>query len=131
MSEFNIIRKRALVIEDEPIIGRVCRKVLNTHGFDVDIALNGLIAKDMSGKNIYDLCISDIRTPEMNGIEFYYYLKKEHPTLADRVILTTGDVLNSDVKRFLKEFKGTFLPKPFTPEELIKAVGEVQAYCIA
>ena len=122
--------KRALVIEDEPIIGRVCRKTLAADGFDVDIALNGLTAKEMADRNVYDLYVSDIRTPQMNGIEFYHYLKKAHPELASRVIFTTDDVLSTDVRAFLEEFKGPFLPKPFTPEELRKAVGEVQIKCI-
>jgi len=122
--------KRVLVIEDEPIIGRVCRKTLAADGFDVDIALNGLIAKDMVDKNVYDFYLSDIRTPKVSGIEFYQYLKKEHSELASRVIFTTGDVLSADVRKFLEEFKGTFLPKPFTPEQLRKAVGEVQINCM-
>ena len=48
MPDISYIKKRALVIEDEPIIGRLCRKILSVDGFEVDIAFNGLIAKDMT-----------------------------------------------------------------------------------
>lgn len=92
----------------------------------MDIALNGLIAKDMADKNVYDLYLSDIRTPEVSGIEFYHCLEKEHPQLVSRVIFTTGDVLNTEVRAFLKRFKGPFLSKPFTPEQLRKAVVAIQ-----
>ena len=126
MSIYNDKNKRALVIEDEPVIGRICKRTLTTEGYDVDIALNGSVAKDMADENVYDIYLSDIRTPEMNGIEFYEYLKNMHPELADRVIFTTGDILSTDVKQFLQEFKGIFLPKPFTPEELKKAIMEYQ-----
>jgi DNA-binding response OmpR family regulator len=130
MSNTSRKNRVALVIEDEPIIGRVCRKTLAADGFDVDIALDGLIAKDMSDKNVYDLYISDIRTPEMNGMEFYHYFKKERPEITSRVIITTGDILSADVKAFLDEYKGVFLPKPFTPEDLMKAVGSVLTDCM-
>ena len=61
----------------------------------------------------------------MNGIEFYWYLKKEYPELADRVIFTTGDVLSDDVKAFMmKEPDVPLLPKPFAPDELRTVVRE-------
>ena len=43
-------KNRILAIDDEPIINRVSAKVLTAEGFDVDVACNGLIAKDMASK---------------------------------------------------------------------------------
>ena len=117
--------KKILVVEDEPVISRVCAKTLTRLGFEVDVATNGLIAKDMAARKVYDLVFSDIRTPEVNGVEFYQHLKEEQPELADRVIFTTGDVMGIEVKAFLAELNNTFLPKPFTPDELKEAVREV------
>ena len=117
--------KKALVIEDEPVIARVCDRVLTAEGYQVDIAVNGMVARDMVGKEKYDLFLSDIRTPEMNGIEFYWYLKKEYPELADRVIFTTGDILSDEVKAFATtEPAVPLIPKPFTPDELRVVVRE-------
>jgi response regulator RpfG family c-di-GMP phosphodiesterase len=130
MSNKSNKKKRALVIEDEPTIGRVCRKTLAAIGFDVDIALNGLIAQDMADETVYDLYLSDIRTPAMNGIEFYHYLNKIHPELVSRMIFTTGDVLSDEIRAFLEEYKVRFLPKPFTPEELRKVIEKKQPSCI-
>jgi len=115
-------KKRVLVIEDEPVITRVCERVLTAEGFDVDVAANGNIAKDMIAEQDYDLCISDVRTPEMNGIEFYRYLQERQSPLVDKVIFTTGDVLSEDIKNFLAEVNRPFLPKPFTPDDLSSAV---------
>jgi len=118
-------RPRALVIEDEPVIARVCHRVLTAEGYHVEIAVNGMVARDMIGEQKYDLFLSDIRTPEMNGIEFYWHLKKEYPELANRVILTTGDVLSDDVKAFMmKEPDVPLIPKPFAPDELRVVVRE-------
>ena len=116
---------KALAIEDEPVIARVCHRLLTAEGYQVDIAINGMVARDMVGEEKYDLFLSDIRTPEMNGIEFYWYLRKEHPGLADRVIFTTGDVLSDEVKAFImKEPDVPLLPKPFAPDELRVVVRE-------
>lgn len=116
---------RALVIEDEPVIARVCQRVLTAEGFEVEIAVNGMVAKDMLDRKQYHLFLSDIRTPEMNGIEFYWYLKEEYPELADRVVFTTGDVLSDEVKAFVtKEPDVSLIPKPFAPDELRVVVRE-------
>jgi two-component system NtrC family sensor kinase len=117
--------KRALVVEDEATISQICEKILNRLGFETDIAGNGRIAREMVTTKSYDLILADIRTPEMDGMELCHYLQQEHPELADRVIFTTGDVLNSDIKLFLSELKTPFLNKPFTPRQLEEAVNDV------
>jgi DNA-binding NtrC family response regulator len=124
MTQGNSNRKRVLVVEDEPVICRICHKTLTADGFEVDIAVNGLVAKKIVDGKSYDLCLSDIRTPEMNGIELFEYLELEHPELARKVIFTTGDVLSNNVDIFLKKAKRPFLPKPFTPDDLRKVIEE-------
>ncbi len=115
-------RKRILIVEDEPAICQVCLRTLTGEGFDVDVAANGAVAQDMLGKKEYDLCLVDIRTPIMNGRELYQHIKEEHPELANKVIFTTGDVLDDRLELLLREANRPYLPKPFTPDELIAAV---------
>ena len=110
--------KSVLVIEDEPCIALVCMRTLTTEGFQVDIAINGEIALEMWRKKDYDLCISDIRTPRMNGIELYRQLESECPESVYKFIFTTGDMLSGNVKTFLEETGRPCLPKPFAPENL-------------
>ncbi len=109
---------RVLVVEDEPVISRVCSQALRGEGFEVDIAANGNIAEGMLEKKEYDLIIIDIRTPVMNGKQLYQSINDKHPDLTDRVIFTTGDLLGGDTKTFLEQSGRLFLPKPFTPDEL-------------
>jgi DNA-binding response OmpR family regulator len=113
-----IKRQSVLVVEDEPYIAMVCMRTLTAEGFQVDIAVNGEVALDMWRKKEYDLCISDIRTPRMNGIELYRQLEIERPEAANKFIFTTGDMLSSNVKTFLEETRSPYLPKPFAPENL-------------
>ena len=111
--------KRVLVVEDEPSISAICRRVLTTEGFEVDIAVQGKVAQDMIEKKQYDLCLIDIRLPAMDGKELYQWLKERHPKLADGVIFTTGDVMGSgDTQIFLEQTARPILLKPFTPAQL-------------
>ena len=124
MKNFGAEVKKILVVEDEPAISDVCRRVLVTEGFEVDIAVNGKVAQGMIEKKRYDLCLIDIRTPTMNGKEFYQWLKEKHPQLSSRAIFTTGDVMGVDTQRFLEQAARPLLPKPFTPDELKATVRE-------
>jgi len=124
MKDSGVEVRRALVVEDEPVISRVCSQTLCGEGFKVDIAANGSIAEGMLGDREYDVVLIDIRTPVMNGKELYQSIAERHPDLVIRVIFTTGDVLGEDTKSFLEQSGRLFLPKPFTPDELRAAVGE-------
>ena len=124
MQNFSAGLKRILVVEDEPAISDVCQRVLTSEGFEVDIAINGKVALDMIEEKQYDLCLIDIRIPEMNGMELYLWLEEKHPKLASRVIFTTGDVMGGDTQSFLEQAARPFLPKPFTPAELKAVVRE-------
>ena len=118
MKKVNASRKSVLLIEDEPAISKFCVRILSAEGFEVDSVVNGKVARHALEKKQYDLCLVDIRTPEMNGMEFYQYLKKEHPELTNKIIFTTGDLLTGDTKAFLEETNRPYLPKPFAPDEL-------------
>ena len=118
MEQNNISIKSVLVVEDEPGIARICLRTLTAEGFQVDVAVNGEIGLDMWRKKNYDLCISDIRTPHMSGIELFQQLENENPEAVKKFIFTTGDVLSGSIKEFLEETGRPYLPKPFTPEDL-------------
>ena len=124
MSNFDVGTKRVLVVEDEPPISEVCRRVLISEGFEVDIAVHGKVAQDMIEEKQYDLCIVDIRTPTMDGKELYQWLKEKHPQQAERVIFTTGAVMGGDTITFMEQTGRPFLPKPFTPSDLKVIVTE-------
>ena len=124
MKNIGVGAKRILVVEDEPAISDVCRRVLTSEGFEVDIAVDGKVAQDMIEKQQYGLYLFDIKLPLMNGKELYQWLKEKHPQQASRVIFTTGDVMGGDTQSFLEQAARPFLPKPFTPDELKTIVTE-------
>ena len=115
-------RKKILLVEDEPVIGRLFKRILNAEGFDVDFVQDGRIAVEAVNSNHYDLCVSDIRLPGINGIQFYELLKAKHPQLALHMIFITGDTMNANIQLFLQESGMPCLVKPFNPEDLVATV---------
>ena len=118
MKELVRNRRTVLVVEDEPAIAKVCVRTLAAEGFDTEIATDGQVALNRLKTNMYDLCLVDIRTPKMNGVELYKRLKDNCPEMANRIIFSTGDVISDNIRAFLEETGRPFLAKPFTPEEL-------------
>jgi len=88
----------------------------------VEIAVNGMLAQDMIENRQYDICLIDVRTPTMNGTELYHWLQKKYPRLANQVVFTTGSLLDEKTMAFIEQSGRPFLPKPFTPGELIAVV---------
>jgi two-component system NtrC family sensor kinase len=115
-------KKKILVIEDEPVLGLLCRRVLSSSGFEVDVVNNGLDAKRVAEEEDYALCVSDIRLPGMTGIELYQHWQETKNPIAERVVFITGDTMNNYVRDFLKNTDRPCVMKPFEPEDLVAAV---------
>jgi DNA-binding response OmpR family regulator len=109
---------RILIVEDEPTICEVCLRTLTPEGFEVDIAVNGEVAQTVLPKKEYHLCLIDIRTPLMNGMELYHHIEEKYPQLVKGVIFTTADILDSELESFLSQSERLYMPKPFAPDEL-------------
>jgi DNA-binding response OmpR family regulator len=117
--------KRILVVEDEPAICNLCRRVLTEDGFEVDITSDGEAAQEKIAKQQYNLLFMDIRLPKMGGIELYEWLQAKHPQLANRVAFTTGSVIGGETLAFLQDSERPRLFKPFGCDELKAFIGEV------
>jgi two-component system sensor histidine kinase and response regulator WspE len=72
-------RQRILVVDDSITVREMTRKLLQNRGYDVDVAVNGMDAWIAIRSNHYDLVLSDVDMPRMNGIELVKQIK-DHPT---------------------------------------------------
>lgn len=72
-------RKRLLVVDDSITVREMTRKLLQNRGYDVDVAVNGIDAWTAIRSKPYNLILSDIDMPRMNGIELVKKIK-DHPT---------------------------------------------------
>jgi len=62
-------RARILVVDDEASMRDMLRIVLRRDGYDVQVAANGRAALDILGKEAFDLLLSDIRMPDLSGVD--------------------------------------------------------------
>jgi CheY-like chemotaxis protein/HPt (histidine-containing phosphotransfer) domain-containing protein len=92
----------------------------------VDIAANGLIAVEMQEANTYDLILMDAQMPEMDGIEATKEIRKlkDATKKAIPIIALTASVHKADIDKCLLAGMNSFVPKPYTPEQLLTALAE-------
>jgi CheY-like chemotaxis protein len=108
--------KRILVVDDEPGIAAVLVEVLQLDGHTVETVSNGERALGKLAADGYDLILSDIRMPDMDGPSLYHEIARRHPHLLRRFIFLTGDIMSQEISHFLEETSVPFLRKPFTLE---------------
>ncbi|MFA6311775.1 MAG: response regulator [Sterolibacterium sp.] len=111
---------RILVVDDEDILIRCYRRILDEGGYQVDYARSGRDALKSAAASQFDLIVLDYLMPEMNGMEVLQRLKELHSDV--RVIMVTGlDQIDTEIRA--KEL-GVFdyLAKPFDPDDLKRAV---------
>ncbi len=117
-----------LVAEDHEGFRLALGKMLRVEGHDVRLTADGAAALEECRKKLPDLLITDIRIPEIDGMELISILTKENPDLP--VIAISGGIPGEEglSKSFLRTAKEQgskyFLVKPFTPKELSEVVGK-------
>ena len=107
--------KSVLVVEDEPGIAAVCTRILSREGYQVDIAVNGEVALEMWRRKNYDLCLSDIRTPRMNGIELYRQLEIERPEVVNKIYFHNGRYVKCEYQDIFGRDRETILTQAICP----------------
>ena len=104
---------RILVVDDEPEVTDTLNEILRSGGHAVDVAADGRQGLERALLTTYDLILSDIRMPELDGPGFYRALQRERPDLINRFALITGDTLSAEVQSFLNQTSAPYLEKPF------------------
>ena len=115
-------KRRILVLENEPVIGQLCQRVLGSQGFDVELVAGVDCAAHRMCDRYYDLCIKDWQMPGIDGIQLYSSPNNEAPGAGVDATLGTGDVSYTGHGPPSGVPEKVYLQKPFTPRELIAAV---------
>ncbi len=117
------VKGRILVVDDEPIVLKSCERVLAPEGFEVETSESGpdALRKLDNGKS-FDVIVTDIKMPEMDGIEFMAEVRKKDPDVG--IVLITGYPSQESIKEALTLRIVDYLPKPFSPALLKEAVNK-------
>jgi PAS domain S-box-containing protein len=116
-----------LIVEDEAALASAMAESFGDAGYLVDRAGDGEEAMERLEGGHYDLVISDLKMPRMDGIQLFGALRERHPHMAGRIMFVTGDVIGTDAERFLADSGCRWLAKPFRLSELLRIAREVMA----
>lgn len=106
-----------LVVDDEPIVLRSCERTLAPEGFNVITVERAKEALDILKNDSIDLVITDLKMPEMDGVEFIRHIRDIKPDVG--VVVITGYPSQETLKETLSLKILDYLPKPFSPALLL------------
>ena len=127
----NLHRLKVLVIDDDPMILKMVRTVLenSTLGFEVLFTDKGLQGIEIAKKEIPDLILLDLMMPEMDGIEVCETLRASRLTYLIPIIMLTASASSIHRLDALRTGVDEYLSKPFDPEELeARIVGLIRRF---
>jgi CheY-like chemotaxis protein len=103
-----------LAVDDEDVVRNVLQEMLHScFNCSVDLAHNGAEALEAISHKNYDLIVSDIRMPVMDGSELYTRLKDMNHDAAKRFVFMTGHAGDKDLEREIFEWGVPVIAKPF------------------
>jgi DNA-binding NtrC family response regulator len=109
-----------LVVEDDPEMRDLLRKVLEKEGYQVSVAADGRNATTALSRIPFDLVVTDMLMPDNGGLELLQVIRESQPTLPVIIITAFGDW--GSYSRALELGAAAFISKPLKMAELIGAI---------
>jgi DNA-binding NtrC family response regulator len=113
---------KILVIDDEDIVRTSCKRLLEPEGYIVGTAKSGKEGLQILGSRTFDLVLTDMKMPGMDGMEVLIMIKERWPDT--EVIIMTGYGTVKTAVRAMKIGVFDYIEKPFTPGDLIALVSK-------
>ncbi len=113
---------KILVVDDEDIVRTSCSRALSPEGYEVRLARNGIEGLQMANEERFDLVLTDLKMPDMDGIEVLRIIKEKWPETV--VIIVTGYQTVDTAVKAIKLGAYDYIEKPFTPDALVSHVEE-------
>jgi DNA-binding NtrC family response regulator len=118
--------KKILIIDDEPHILLMLKKMLERAGYEIDIASNGLEGLELFKKYPSDLVITDIIMPEKEGLETIREMKRLQSGLKIIAMSGGGKITADSYLQTAKLFGASrVIEKPFTQQQMVEAVNDL------
>jgi DNA-binding NtrC family response regulator len=116
----------ALVVDDEAGIAEALADLLTLDGFECRTVQSGEAAKAALRTGRFDLIVSDLRMPDIDGPALFDWLRRARPELIGTVAFSTGDTLSATAAQFLRNSGRPYMEKPFTLAAVRRLVGAVE-----
>lgn len=114
------MRKKVLIVDDSATVRRALEETLTDAGYAVTEASDGLDALEMAGRSRFDLLITDLNMPKMNGMDFVKEFRKlDGCRFTPTIMLTTESNTLKKIESFEIGVSG-WLNKPFHPDQVMR-----------
>jgi DNA-binding NtrC family response regulator len=113
-------KAKVLVIDDELIILNSCHRILTEKEYEVQTVQTGAEGLQKLREETFDIVLTDLMMPEISGMEILKKVMKSYPDII--VIMITGYSTVQTAVEAMKLGAYDYIPKPFTPDELVEAV---------
>ena len=118
--ELGVSVARILVVDDEMIVCESLKRILEEEGYEAEDALSGKEAFEKMKANPFDIVITDLKMPGIDGMEVLRTFRKEYPDSI--IIMITGFSTVETAVEAMKLGAFDYIPKPFTPDEVAVVV---------
>lgn len=108
---------KILLVEDEVSLASFIRKGIESEGYEIELAYDGLVGQRLASANLYDVIVLDVNLPHINGFDLCRYIKKQSPRQSV-MLLTALDSL-PDKESGFGAGADDYLVKPFEFRELV------------
>ncbi|MCZ6758888.1 MAG: sigma-54 dependent transcriptional regulator [Gemmatimonadetes bacterium] len=115
---------KILIVDDEPNLRKSLALLLSEEGHDVATEGSPSAALSLAKSEAFDIVISDVRMPEMDGIELLRRLKEEK--VASLVIMMSAYGSEDAAIAAMREGAYDYIPKPFRPDEVLLAIRKAE-----
>lgn len=115
-----MMKPQLLIVEDDPEMRDLLRKVLEKDGYQVSLAANGHEATALLSRNHFDLVVTDMLMPHDGGLELMEVIRQSQPMLPVIIITAFGDW--ASYSRALELGAVAFISKPLKMAELASAI---------
>lgn len=112
---------RALIVDDSSVMRKIVERCLRQAGMDLGQVLeasNGAEALALVNENTFDLILSDINMPVMDGLEFIRHLKEMESAKGIPIVMITTEGGEKSVLEALSLGAKGYIRKPFTPDQV-------------
>jgi DNA-binding response OmpR family regulator len=119
--------RKILVVDDDKIILESCKRILENEGFKVFLVESAQEAIDLLEVDYFDILIIDVKMPAQNGMYLLEQIKRKWPLDTWRelpVVVMSGYPTPKTITDGLDRGATDFIPKPFTPDELVASVNK-------
>lgn len=118
---------KILVVDDDADIRDLVLTKLESSGYEVETAGDGVTGLELASNNEYSLIISDIMMPGMSGVDLVRAMRAADPPVTVPVILLTAKNQERDIESGFAAGITDYVVKPFSPRELAARVAGILA----